>query len=146
MPQFTEPCSYIANRLFCYVTCIPVRPHQLYEDIFFDLMDFVNAFVRTPGAMEVCQQIHGGSVSSLDDLLIDTKNIFEGIIDELGTINNPLAVRTLFVATYILMMKNERDTRKCAHLAFWFDEFVYRSRGWSVLINHALHTSRDHRV
>lgn len=142
MPQSHNVCSYIANRIFCHVVDIPVRPHQLYEGVFFELMDYVEAFVRTQGGSEVCQQIPGNA-TSLDDLLIDVKEIYEGVITELGSIHSTLAVRALFVATFMLMKRYEDDTRKCAHLAFWFDVFAYRSRGWHGLVTHALRSSRD---
>lgn len=113
---------------------MPVRPHQVYEPVFDDLLDFVSSFVQSPGALEVCNNIHENE-ESLDQLLENTKDIFGGVISELGTINSPLAVRSLFVATYILMIKNKKDVRKCAFLAFWFDVFTYRSTGWQGFLS-----------
>ena len=148
MSQSADLCSYVSNRLLCYITCIPTRPNQVFERVFDDLIDFADMLLLGKDSQEVYRSIPEGRVSS-DDLLNDVKETFSGVVNELGTIDSALAVRTLFVTTYIFMMKYRNDYKKCALFAFWLDVFSYRSSGWQRLMaevtcstNHALYGSR----
>ena len=128
--------GYIAFRMYCDVNAIPIRQNSEFEKVFEDLIEFANDYT-TQYAARIFYKIPGNR-TSIEELLTDTKEIFEGVTKQLNTVDSILAIRTLFITAYYLMMKYRSDPRKCGHISFWFDIFTNKSKGWDKMLRHHL--------
>ena len=124
--------SYIAYRMYCDVNMIPTRYNIAFEKVFRELTDFALAYTEQYAA-RMFHKIPENR-TSIDELLTDTKDIFTGITKELGTVDSVLAIRSLFIPSYYLMIKYKKDPQMCGHVSFWFDVFTHKSKGWEKML------------
>lgn len=131
-----ELSHYIAFRAYCEVHSFPCRPlNHHYENIFNKLMDFMNLYtIKNNG--QIFSRIRGGRTSE-DELLIDVLTLFRAIIKELHG-ESVLTVRTLFVATYYMMIKYKDNRQLSGYIAFWLDAFAYKFSGWRELLDNEM--------
>ena len=128
--------GYIAYRMYCDINAIPIRQNSVFDKVFEDLIDFAHNYT-TQYAARIFYTIPGNR-TSIEELLTDTKDIFKGITQQLGTVDSVLAIRTLFITSYYLMVKYREDPRKCGHISFWFDVFTNKSKGWDKMLHRHL--------
>lgn len=128
--------GYIAYRMYCDVNAIPTRHNFMFEKVFEDLIDFAFEYT-TQYEARIFHKIPGKR-TSIEDLLTDTKEIFAGITEQLGTVDSVLAIKTLFITSYYLMVKYRKDPQKCGHISFWFDVFTNTSKGWDKMLRNHL--------
>ena len=127
--------GYIAHRMYCDINAIPTRHNVVFEKVFEDLIDFAYEYTIQYVA-EIFHRIPGNR-ASIEEVLTDISEIFAGITEQLGTVDSVLAIQTLFIASYYLMVKYRMDPQKCGHISFWFDVFTNKSKGWdNMLRNH----------
>ena len=117
--------------MFCDIHAIPSHYNLPFEKVFRELTDFASAYTEQYNA-KLFYQIPGDK-TSIDELLTVTKEIFGGITKELGTIDTVLAIKTLFIASYYLMIKYKGNARLSGHISFWFDVVTHKSKGWREL-------------
>ena len=123
--------GYIAYRMYCDVNDIPTRHNCVFEKVFEELIDFAYSYT-TQYAARIFHKIPGNR-TTIDELLTDIREIFAAITKQLGTVDSVLAIQTLFITSYYLMVKYRTDPRMCGHISFWFDVFTYKSKGWDKM-------------
>ena len=128
--------GYIAYRMYCDVNAIPSRHNSAFEKVFEELIDFAFEYT-TQYAARIFHKIPGNR-TTIEELLTDTREIFAAITTQLGTVDSVLAIQTLFITSYYLMIKYRMDPRKCGHISFWFDVFTNKSKGWDKLLRNHL--------
>ena len=96
--------SYVAYRMYCDVNAIPSRYSVAFEKVFRELTDFFLAYTKRY-AVRMFHKIPGNRTSTINELLIDNKNIFTGIVNKLKTVDSVLAIQIIFIASYYLMIK-----------------------------------------
>ena len=125
--------SYVAYRMYCDINEIPIRHHKTYEGVFQLLGNFTSAYTRQYGS-HMFPKIPGNR-TSIDEVLMDTTEIFKGILTTLGSVDNPLVIKTLFVASYYMMVKYKSAPSICGNISFWFDTLSHKSKGWNILLD-----------
>ena len=125
--------SYVAYRMYCDINEIPIRHHKTFEEVFQLLSRFMSAYTTQYGS-QMFPKIPGNR-TTIDEALMDTTEIFKGILTTLGSVDNPLVIKTLFVASYYMMVKYKSTPVLCGNISFWFDTLSHNSEGWNILLD-----------
>ncbi len=123
--------GYVARRMLYDVCGILTPINRKYERGYDTLRLFVERFVFHFGSYMIPKLPR--TKNALIDQRNDLMGLYIGIFERFDDPHSLIALKSLFVASYLMMETYKDSPAYCSNISFYFEVLTQRLGGWNVL-------------